>query len=264
MSSIAPPHAPPADSMPRLAVIAFALLQILTPVLPIFGIGEPIGSQSDSVRTLITPAGWAFSIWGPLYSGSILFAIYQMLPAQRNNALVARLRWPAAGAFLGNALWAAYTQVAGLTVVSAAIIIWTLVCLLIAYRRLADHPARFTSGERWLAVLPLSALAAWLTVATIVNIAAALRFHGVEAGGAAPIISALIVVVGGVIAGTALLRSGGNPVYALVLLWALGAIYASGGQQTNLVAAATFVAALLVIGGAVLGMRDQGRDRWLG
>src|SRR5688500_3623743 len=111
---------------PRLAVIIAALLQILTPLFPQFGIGEPIGSQSDAVRTLITPAGWAFSIWGALYAGSTLFAIYQALPAQRDNALLGRIRLPAAGAFLGNALWAAYTQLFGLSAISVLIIAFTL------------------------------------------------------------------------------------------------------------------------------------------
>lgn len=61
----------------RWLVIAGAVLQVLIPALPSLGIGEPIGSQSDSVRTLITPAGWAFSIWGPLFTGALVFAIYQ-------------------------------------------------------------------------------------------------------------------------------------------------------------------------------------------
>ena len=146
--------------LPVAAVVLFAVLQILTPVLPSLGIGTPIGEQSDSVRTLITPAGWAFSIWGALYSGSVLFAIYQALPAQRDNTLLARVRWPAAGAFLGNAVWAAYTQVFGLSMISAAIIVFTLVCLLAAYRHFSAWGPRFTRSERWLAVLPLCALAA--------------------------------------------------------------------------------------------------------
>jgi hypothetical protein len=104
-----------AFDLPHLAVLLTAALQILTPLLPQIGIGEPIGSRSLAVRTLITPAGWAFSIWGALYLGATVFAVYQALPAQRQNALLHRLRWPAAGAFLGNALWAAYTQLYGLT-----------------------------------------------------------------------------------------------------------------------------------------------------
>ena len=263
MSSLAPSHASPADPAPRIAVILMAVLQILTPMLPSLGIGEPIGSQSDEVRTLITPAGWAFSIWGPLYLGSMLFAIYQALPRQRRDSLVAQLRWPAAGAFLGNAVWAAYTQIAGLTVISVAIIACTLLCLLTAYRRISDWRPRFTTGQRWLAVLPLSALAAWLTAATIVNIAAALRFHGVEVENGA-VVTAPVVLVGGVIAAAALFRGWGNPPYAIVFLWALAAIYASGGQQAGLVAASTAVAALLVVAGALLGIRRAGASRWFG
>lgn len=246
----------------RLVVVLFALLQIFTPILPELGLGRPIGDQSDSTRTLITPAGWAFSIWGALYTGSLVFAVYQALPQQARNTLLAHLRWPAAGAFLGNAVWAAYTQVFGLSVVSSAIILFTLVCLLTIYRRLAGWQGPFTTADRWCAILPLSALASWLTVAAIVNIAASLRFHGVEAGDAAPLVSAAVLLVGGVIACMALLRGRGNPPYALVFLWGLSAIYAAGGQQTGAVAIATGIAALLVIAGTVTGLRDGGVSHW--
>jgi hypothetical protein len=246
----------------RLAPVLLAVLQLLTPLLPQLGIGEPIGDRSDSVRTLITPAGWAFSIWGALYTGSMVFAVFQALPAQRDNDLVARLRWPATGAFLGNALWAAYTQVYGLSAISVAIILFTLVCLLAIYRSFARSGRDFTKGERWCAVLPLSALASWLTVASIVNIAASLRFHGVEGGYAAPILGAAVLVVGGAIAAAALMAGRGNPPYALVFLWALSAIYFAGGQAAGAIAAAAIVAALLVVGGAFLGLRRGGWQHW--
>jgi len=252
-----------ASAAPRLLVVLTALAQVMTPALPSLKIGEPIGSQSDAVRTLITPAGWAFSIWGPLYLGSILFAIYQALPAQANDPLLARIRMPAACAFLGNAVWAAYTQVFGLSIVSFAIIAITLASLLTVYRRLYRWSVAFTSGQRWLVVLPLSALAAWLSAATIVNAAAALRFHGVEAGDNAALIAAAVILVGGVIAGLALLRTGGNPFYVIVFLWALGAIYAAGGQEARAVGGAAVVAAILVVAGAVMGLRNGGAARWL-
>lgn len=261
MASSSPPPTSN-NSLARLAPAVFAVLQILTPMLPQLGIGQPIGEQSDSVRTLITPAGWAFSIWGPLFAGSIVFAIYQALPKQRDNELVARLRWPAAGAFFGNATWAVYTQIYGLSAISAAIILFTLACLLTVYRRVALWDRPFSAGERWCAVLPLSALASWLTAASIVNIAAALRFHGVEAGDAAPQVAAVIVLAGGGIAAAALAQGQGNPPFALVFLWALSAIYATGGQQSGAVAAATAVAALAVIGATILGLRGDGRWHW--
>ena len=262
MSSFAPASPQAADLPPRLVVLACAVLQILTPMLPALGVGEPIGSQSESVQTLITPAGWAFSIWGALYTGTILFAIYQALPAQQHSRLLARLRWPAAGAFLGNALWAAYTQVFGLSAISVAIIVFTLVCLLAIFRRLTRWQPRFTPGERWLVMLPLTALAGWLTAATIVNIAAALQFHGVEAGSSAPAIAGALAIVGSVIVAAALTSARGNPPYALVFLWALAAIYAAGGQQSALVAAATAIAALVVIGAMIAGLRRGGMAKW--
>jgi len=252
------------DASARFAPLAFAILQILTPMLPQLGIGQPIGDQSDSARTLITPAGWAFSIWGPLYAGSLVFAIYQALPSQRHNPLLARIRWPAAGAFLGNATWAAYTQLFSLGWPSSAIILFTLVCLLAVYSRLAAWDRRFSAGERWCAVLPLSALASWLTAATIVNAAASLDFHGVDAGGAAPLIAAAIIGVGGVIAGAALAKGRGNPAYAIVFLWALSAIFAAGGQAAEPVAVSSVIAALIVIGGMVLGLRRGGAGHWFG
>lgn len=260
-----PVSAPPASSASwaPASVLFCALLQIVTPTLPFIGIGEPIGAQSDSVRTLITPAGWAFSIWGPLYSGSIASAVYQFLAPQRRSALLAQIRMPAAGAFLGNALWAAYTQLYGLSAVSSAIILFTLICLLTIFRRLIVWPSGFRTGERWFVVLPLTALAAWLTVATVVNISASLSYHGVSAGDAAATIAAVILIVAGLIAAAALIGSRGNPPYALVFLWALAAIYAAGGQEAPAIAAASIVAALLVVAGAVLGWRRGGRARWL-
>ncbi len=235
-------------NLPHLAVLLTAALQILTPLLPQIGIGEPIGSRSLAVRTLITPAGWAFSIWGALYLGATVFAVFQALPAQRQDALLHHLRWPAAGAFLGNALWAAYTQLYGLSFVSVLIITLTLTCLIIAYHALSN--ATVSKTEWWCAYLPLSALAAWLTVATTVNIAASVRYHGVEGGAA-------VIVIAGLIAATVLVRGRGNLPYAAVFLWALAAIFAAGGRAAGPIAVATGVAAILVISGLVAGYRRR-------
>lgn len=238
-------HVGPATTA-RYLVLLCALAQILIPVLPSLGIGEQIGEQSDGVRTLITPAGFAFSIWGLLYFGSTAYAIYQLLPSQRDNPLTARLAMPAAGAFLGNALWAGYTQIFGLSVISALIILFTLANLLGILRIFAAERT-FTRSERIVAVLPLSALAGWLTAATIVNIAAALSFHGIEIPVPAPLVAAVILLVGGVIVSAAVVGTRGNPWYPLPFLWALWGISRQGGQQEALVSYAALAAALVVI-----------------
>ncbi|MEG8041811.1 hypothetical protein QP164_03070 [Sphingomonas sp. LR59] len=157
---------------------------------------------------------------------------------------------------MGNALWAAYTQLYGLSVVSVLIITFTLTCLIVAYHALSNATVSKTAW--WCAYLPLSALAAWLTVATTVNIAASLRYHGVEGGAAAPGIGAAVIVIAGLIAATVLIRGCGNLPYAAVFLWALAAIFAAGGQAAGPIAVATGAAAILVIAGLIAGYRRRG------
>lgn len=249
----------------RAAILTFAILQVAIPSLPALGIGEPIGDRSDDVRTLITPAGWAFSIWGPLFAGCLAYAVYQILPAQRRNDLLMRIGWPSAGAFLGNALWALYTQSFGLSIFSAAIIIWTLICLLMLYRTFIETGRPLTKGERFFVVLPLSALASWLTAATIVNIAAALKYHGVELSPLAPTVAAGIVVIGGVIAAAAVWVGRGNPWFAIVFLWALAGIYSAAAQADGPVRIAVLAAAAVVSGSFKIRLTRTGDLRhWLG
>lgn len=100
----------PTGSIDRARILVFLLAQIAAASLPAVGFGTPIGESFDRANTLITPAGWAFSIWGALYFGSVVFALYQALPAQRENSLVAALRRPAVAAFLGNTLWRAMSS----------------------------------------------------------------------------------------------------------------------------------------------------------
>jgi hypothetical protein len=254
----------PNSHVRAIAALVFALAQILAPLLPAIGIGNPVGEQSADTQTLITPAGWAFAIWGPLYFGTLVYVVYQLLPRHRDSDLVRRIGWHFALAVLGNALWVTYTQLFSLGFPSVLIIVFTLVNLL-AILRIFAGTAAFTLAERLAVVLPLSALAGWLTAATIVNIAAALNFHGIALPGPAPLISAAILIVGGVIVAAALVGTGGNPWYPIPFLWALFAIHQKAGQVHEAIATATIVAGLLVIATLVVMLASaERRKRYLG
>ena len=248
----------------RFAVVLAVFIQIGATFLPQLGFGDPIGDRSDSVRTLITPSGWAFAIWGLLFLGSAIFAIWQALPGQRDNRLIDRIAYPAAIALAAQGVWATYTQFANLTAISAVIILVSLAGLLICLRALSSQET-LSSGERWFAALVLSALAAWLTAASIVNVSATLVYYGIGGGFAYPLAAAIMVAVGGVIAATAVVRSRGNPWYTLVFCWALLAIYYRGGQEAGSIAAACIFAAVLVLLGALVGLLKPGnRQHWIG
>lgn len=251
-------------TLQRVAILLAIVIQIGSTFLPALGFGEPIGNRSDSVRTLITPAGWAFSIWGPLFLGCLVFAIWQALPAQRNNALLGRIGWPAAVALSAQGFWAIYTQFNNLTIISAIIILVSLIGLLMILRVLVTAP-KLTTKERWLVALVFSALAAWLTAASIVNISATLVYSGVLSDGPYPTITALIVAVGGIIASLAVVRSRGNPWYALVFCWALFAIYFRGGQESDLIAWACAGSGVLVAMATFIGLSQAANRRhWFG
>lgn len=255
----------PRSAAQIVAIILAVILQIGTTYLPNLGLGEQIGERSDAIRTLVVPAGWAFAIWGPLFLGTSIYAVWQALPGQRSNALLDRIGWFTAGATAANGLWAIYTQFYNLTAISALIILFSLLCLLATFRQFVSWSNPFTTGERWIAVLTFSALAAWLTVASTVNITAALKYHGVGGSEQYPILAALIVLVAGVIGSFAVARSRGNPWYGIVILWAMLAIYFKGGQQHTEIAIATGLSAIFVIVTCLRLLSGRAdRKHWLG
>lgn len=134
---------------------------------------------------------------------------------------------------------------------------WTLACLLVIYRQISLWNSKPTPAEIWCVAVPLSALAAWLTAASIVNISASLRFHGIEVSdAAAPLIGAAVLLLGGALAALAVARGKGKLACAMTFLWALVAIYAAGGQAAAPVGVAAILAAVLVLGGIFAGRHE--------
>lgn len=248
----------------RLAVIAAVAVQIGAGFLPRVGIGEFIGDRSDAVRTLITPAGWAFAIWGPLFLLSILYAVWQALPAQRSNALLGRIAWPATIALAAQGVWSTYTQLDNLTFVSVAIILVSLIALLAVLRTVAREPS-LSPAERLFVAPAFGALTAWLTAASIVNIAASLKYHGIGGPGPTPGLASAMIAVGAVIAAAAVARLRGAPLYGLVFAYALVAINAAGGQRFAEVGWAALGGAVLVLTVTVWRLFDtNNRRHWFG
>ena len=66
---------------------------IFTNFFVIDGVGslKPIGNISNEYNTLLTPPDWAFSIWGLIYSGLLLFNICQFFPQLGLNKEVANI-----------------------------------------------------------------------------------------------------------------------------------------------------------------------------
>src|SRR5210317_2165373 len=55
--------------------------------------GLTIGAISQEIfgNVLITPANYAFAVWGLIYLGLFSFAVYQALPAQKSDSLLRKI-----------------------------------------------------------------------------------------------------------------------------------------------------------------------------
>ncbi len=66
-----------------VAYVAVVAVNAAANIVPING--QTTGGVSDRFPTLVTPAGFAFIIWGIIYLFLAGFVVYQALPAQARN-----------------------------------------------------------------------------------------------------------------------------------------------------------------------------------
>ncbi|MBC7572636.1 MAG: tryptophan-rich sensory protein [Spirosoma sp.] len=207
---------------------------------------------SDKYHTLITPAGYAFSIWGVIFLGLLAFAIYQALPSQRENVRFRAIGWLVVVNTLANAIWSPLFNNEMIGVALLVILVMLATAVMIEQRLLmqlrtpivsTDLDATLpesptTPAETWLARIPFSIYFGWLTVATILNITVYLKATAFNTQLlSSPTWAAAILVVGLVI-GAWVFNRFRSVAYMLVFAWAYVAIGAGQGNvgQTAMIA----------------------------
>ena len=198
----------------QIAVVAATLFNVTVNALAGAGLlfGVQTGSVSDAIRTAVTPAGTAFSIWGVIFAGSLLVAGWQARPAARGPRYDA-LGAPLVAANVLNGAWqfAWLNRLFGLSVLVIFAILTSLVWLYVRLDRLG-----MTRAERWALGVPTALFLAWLTVAAPVNVAAWLWTLGWTDGAVwGPVLLAAVSAIG-----AALLWRTGDVAFAAVLGWA--------------------------------------------
>lgn len=225
------------------AVIATIAINGLANALPLNG--QLTGEISDRFKVFFVPAGYVFSIWGLIYLGLIAFAVYQALPAQRDNPRLQSVGYLFVLSCIANVGWLFawhYEQF-----VLAMLLMITLLLLLIAcYLRLEIGRGQVRGGERWLVQVPFSIYLGWITVATIANATSLLDYLRWNGWGIAPAIWAIIMLAVAAVVTAAVWFTRRDGAYALVIIWAFIGI-AVKHPATPLVAFAAWGAAAVVI-----------------
>ncbi len=204
-----------------VTILATLVVNALADILPINGLNT--AAISDRFQVYFVPAGYVFSIWGLIYLGLIAFAIFQALPAQRQNARLRRTAWWINLGGLANMAWIFLWHYERFVLTVAAMLV-LLATLIITYLRLEVGRSKVSAAETWMARLPFSIYLGWITVATVANISEVLDYLKWNTFGIAPEIWMGIIL--GVVLVIALLMnfSRHDVAYTLVILWALAGI----------------------------------------
>jgi hypothetical protein len=184
---------------------------------------------SERFPTVITPAGYAFSIWSIIYLGLLAFSIYQALP--ENLDRFAGMRTIYTASCVLNCAWIYFWHHGFIGVCAGLIVALTIVLILITAR----FKVTVNSVEKLTVKATFGLYAGWVTVASIVNIFVYLRSTG------SPIAESQTLGVAAVIVATAaaviVTWKISNYLYPLSVAWALTAIAVNQSGKTALVIA---------------------------
>lgn len=203
-----------------VAIVGSIAVNTLSNIFPLNGLN--IGTLSNTLfaSVHITPANYAFAIWGVVYLGLIAYGIYQLQPSQRHNPHLQSSGYLLAVACLAQCVWI-YLFLARLFPLSILAMLGILMPLIFIYQRLGVGEANIPRQERWLLQVPISIYLGWISVATILNVANALYSINWNGWGLDPIVwTAIMMVVSGVLGAIVMLQRR-DLAFTLTIVWAL-------------------------------------------
>eukprot|EP00434_Breviolum_minutum_P010256 symbB.v1.2.009050.t1/scaffold569.1/size186053/19 len=123
---------------------------------------------SEKYQTLVTPAGYAFAIWGPIFIWEGIFAVAQMFPSLSTSKVVETVTpwWNCACLFqIGWTLFFAQDRIQGALVCMLGILVSLLTLIL-----RTDYLPEISIKEYFLLRAPFSLHCGWIIAASAVNI----------------------------------------------------------------------------------------------
>jgi hypothetical protein len=199
--------------------------------------GESNTVLSKKYQTLVTPAGWAFSIWGPIFIWEGVFAVTQMLPAFRSLASVQSVApwwWAACACQVTWSFVFAQDIVTGATLLMLSI----LVCLvgLVAF----GDRKRGSTAEYWLIRAPFALQLGWIIVASELSLN--VQADSMKASPATLLMLAILSLVFLLCLVTVATIAAPlpNPIVCFVGFWACMGIYAELGNAENLLSTSKY------------------------
>lgn len=212
--------------------------------------GESIGQISNTVfrEVLITPANYAFIIWGLIYVGLLAFGIYQVLPNQRQRQDLNVVRHALIVSSIIQGGWV-FLFLYRLFWGSLAAMVGILAALVWGYGQFVKIASK-SRRDRWFVTRPFSVYLGWISVATIVNVAIAFYSHGWTQLGWTASSWTMVMLVVATLLGCAMVCIYRNTVFAGVFVWAFVAIAVQ--QYTSLLIPGVALLGVILLVGTIL------------
>jgi hypothetical protein len=224
------------------AILAAFFVNTLSNIAPING--QSIGELSNTMfkEVLITPANYAFIIWGVIYVGLFAFGIYQLLPNQRHSLQLDRISYLVAVSCISQCLWVLVFLMRWFSLSFLAMFM-ILLALIAAY--LQSKHAKVPL-KKWFVQIPISIYLAWISVATVVNGAISLYAANWSGWGLSPEgWTILMLAVAAGIAGLVTLRYQ-DIAFVGVFVWAFSAIAVKHSNNSAIAGTAAGLALFLL------------------
>jgi len=226
--------------------------------------GKNTAQISDANPTLITPAGYVFSIWGIIYILVGVFVVYQALPGQQGKDFQKRIGWLFVLSSVVNIAWLFLWQFE-LLALSVILMFLLLTTLILIYLRLGIGKSTVSIREKLAVHVPFSVYLGWITIASIANVSVTLVSLKWDGFGISPETWATLIVIVALVISILVVATRKDIAYGLVIVWAMVgiAVKQSGNQNIVFLTEASAIIELLAIAATILlsRLRNDGHPK---
>lgn len=208
-----------------------------------------IGAVSDGYKSIFTPAGYTFAIWGLIYILLLVFVIYQgrsLFVTVKENKVVENTGWWFVLSCVFNCLWV-FAWIYQYTLFSCVFIFLLLFSLfkIIFNNQMESEEDRFPKMVfvSW----PIVIYAGWVTVASIANVSSYLVKIGWDGLGISSISWTIIMITVAVVINLFVMWKRHMRGFVLVGAWALVGIGAANSGINEIITTVAFIGAAVLI-----------------
>lgn len=196
--------------------------------------GKLTSEISDSNPTLVTPAGYVFSVWGVIYVLLGIFVIYQAVINQSERGFARRIGWLFVLSSVLNICWLFLWQFEYLAL-SVVLMFLLLATLIAIYLRLGIGKSTVSMREKLAVHVPFSVYLGWITIASIADVAVTLVYLGWDRFGISAETWAILIIAVALAITLLVVVTRRDIAYGLVVVWALLGIAAKQSSNQNIV-----------------------------